>query len=167
MEKGIDFLKSQVNNAIMQHMAFVDSLESHAKQAKEPRYRELCQKYIPIMKDHHQLLEQFGRSIGAEGGGAVKRAIGGVAEAGKDAVDAMRSDDYLRLVGDIVMARQGEDTFNVFREGGRMLGNEDLHRIGEIGEREHDNFVHEANRLATVLFVEHVGVGAAAGAPRR
>ena len=33
MERGIDFLKSQVNNAVMQHRAFLDALEDHEKQA--------------------------------------------------------------------------------------------------------------------------------------
>ena len=70
--------------------------------------------------------------------------------------DAARESDFLRLVGDIVMARQSEDTFKTFREAGRALGNEDLARIGEMGERHHDEYVKEANRLCAQMFVEHV-----------
>ena len=61
------------------------------------------------------------------------------------------------------MARQAEDTFKTFREAGKTLGDARLHEIGEIGERHHDAFVREANRLAQQLFVEHVrGIDGAA-----
>jgi hypothetical protein len=33
MDRGIDFLKSQVNNAVMQHQTFLESLEDHEAQA--------------------------------------------------------------------------------------------------------------------------------------
>jgi hypothetical protein len=160
MEKGVDFLKSQINNAVAQHQTFLDSLKSHADAAEDPRFRALCQKFIPRMVQHHDMLEQYQRSIGA-GEGAIKKALGSVIETGKEWVDASRGDDYLCLVGDIVMARQGEDTFKTFREGGRTLGDEALRRLGETGEQEHDEYVKEANRLVQQLFVEHVQVGAA------
>jgi hypothetical protein len=54
------------------------------------------------------------------------------------------------------MGRQGEDTFKTFREAGKTLGNESLHQIGDIGERHHDAYVKEANRLVQQMFVEHV-----------
>jgi hypothetical protein len=54
------------------------------------------------------------------------------------------------------MARQAEDTFKTFREGGKILGNQQLQNIGETGERDHDDFVKEANRLIQQMFVEHV-----------
>jgi hypothetical protein len=53
------------------------------------------------------------------------------------------------------MARQSEDTFKTFREAGRVLENQQLQQIGEIGERHHDDFVKEANRLVQQMFVEH------------
>ena len=108
------------------------------------------------------MLEQYQRQLGAEAGVA-KKALGKVLGLGKDLADAARESDFLRLVGDIVMARQSEDTFKTFREAGRMLSNEQLHEIGDVGERHHDEYVKEANRLAAQIFVEHVrGVDAAA-----
>jgi hypothetical protein len=53
------------------------------------------------------------------------------------------------------MARQSEDTFKTFREAGRQLGIQQLAQIGEIGERHHDDYVKEANRLVQQMFVEH------------
>jgi hypothetical protein len=74
----------------------------------------------------------------------------------RDLADAARESDFLRLVGDIVMARQAEDTFKTFREAGKTLAIEPLHTIGDIGERHHDEYAKEANRLVQQMFVEHV-----------
>jgi hypothetical protein len=155
MEKGIDFLKSQINNAVMQHQSFIESLKDHEGQADDPRFRDLCSKYVPIMQEHQRMLEDYQRSLGAEAGVA-KKVMGKVAGAARDLADVARESDFLRLVGDIVMARQGEDTFKTFREAGRALGNERLQQIGEQGERGHDRFADEANRLVQQMFVEHV-----------
>ena len=155
MEKGIDFLKSQVNNAVMQHDSFLQSLQDHEEQADDLRFRDLCSKYIPIMQEHQRMLEDYQRSLGAETGVA-KKVTGKVAAAARDLADMARESDFLRLVGDIVMARQSEDTFKTFREAGRILGNQQLAEIGERGEHQHDEYVKEANRLAQTLFVEHV-----------
>ena len=160
MERGMDFLKSQVNNAVMQHGSFVESLEQHAQQAEDPRFRQLCQKHLPRMAEHQGMLEQYQRTIGGESGSA-KKVMGKIMGVAKDAVDAARESDFLRLVGDIVMARQSEDTFKTFREAGRRLGNQELARLGEVGEAGHDAYVAEANRLAQDLFVEHVQTGVA------
>jgi hypothetical protein len=118
MDRGIDFLKSQVNNSVMQH--------------------------------------------GAETGMA-KQALGKALGMARDLADAARESDFLRLVGDIVTARQSEDTFKTFREAGRMLGITRLAQIGEMGERDHDEYVKEANRLVAQLFVEHVRSGDTTG----
>jgi len=75
MERGTEFLKSQVNNAVMQHRTFVDSLEHHVKQAEDPRFRQLCQKHLPRMTEHQGMLEQYQRSLGGETGSA-KKAMG-------------------------------------------------------------------------------------------
>jgi hypothetical protein len=75
--------------------------------------------------------------------------------AARDLADVARESDFLRLVGDVVMARQGEDTFKTFREAGRILDNQQLADIGERGERQHDDYVKEANRLVQAMFVEH------------
>jgi hypothetical protein len=165
MESGIDFLRSQVNNAVMQHDSFLRSVVDHESQAQDQRFRDLCSRHIPRMREHQRMLEEFQRALGndnrADGnpleniGGALKRAAGSAIGMAKDLADAPRQSDYLRLVSDIVMARQAEDTFKTFREGGRQLGIQQLADIGEMGERHHDEYVKEANRLVQQMFVEH------------
>ena len=75
MDRGMDFLISQVNNAVMQHETFVKNLVDHESQAEDPRFRDLCTKYIPVMQGHQRMLEDYQREIGAEAGTA-KKAIG-------------------------------------------------------------------------------------------
>ena len=165
MESGIDFLRSQVNNAVMQHEAFLRSLTDHETQAEDQRFRDLCARHIPRMREHQRMLEEFQRTIGRGDtrdnnpldniGGALKRAAGTALGMAKDLADAPRQSDYLRLVTDIVMARQSEDTFKTFREAGRQLGIQQLAEIGSTGERHHDNYADEANHLVQQMFVEH------------
>jgi len=162
MDRGIDFLKSQINNAVMQHKTFVENLDDHASQAEDERFRSLCLTFLPKATAHQQMLEDYQRELGAETGMA-KKAIGKVLGAARDLADAPREGDFLRLVGDIVTARQAEDTFKTFREAGRTLGIQRLAEIGETGERDHDEYVKQANRLAQQLFVEHVLEGDTAG----
>jgi len=164
MDRGIEFLKSQVNNAVMQHRTFLENLESHEQQAEDARFRDLCSRHIPHMREHQRMLEDYQRELGAEAG-LGKQVLGKALGVARDLADAARESDFLRLVGDIVTARQSEDTFKTFREAGRVLGNTRLAQIGEVGERHHDEYVKEANRLVQQLFVEHVrggevGVGA-------
>ncbi|GAC1685473.1 MAG: hypothetical protein NVS9B3_03720 [Gemmatimonadaceae bacterium] len=155
MDRGKDFLKSQVNNAVMQHQTFLQALEDHEKQAEDARFRDLCSKHLVKMRGHQRALEEYQKEIGAESGVA-KKAIGKMLGGARDLADAASERDFLRLVGEIVMARQSEDTFKTFREAGRQLGNTRLAQIGEMGERDHDVYVHEANRLVQQIFVEHV-----------
>lgn len=155
MDRGMDFLKSQVNNAVMQHASFMKALEDHEGQAEDSRYRDLCSRHIGPMREHQRMLEEYQARIGAEAG-VGKKVVGAVLGATRDLADAARESDFLRLVGDIVMARQSEDTFKTFREAGRALGDAELARIGEHGESGHDSYVHEANRLVQTMFVEHV-----------
>jgi hypothetical protein len=154
MDRGMDFLKSQVNNAVMQHETFVRNLVDHEGQAEDPRFRDLCTKYIPVMQQHQRMLEDYQRELGAETG-AGKKMLGKALGAARDLADAARESDFLRLVGDIVTSRQSEDTFKTFREAGRALGIERLRMIGEECEREHDRYADDANRLVQQLFVEH------------
>lgn len=161
MDRGIDFLKSQVNNAVMQHGTFLKNLVDHESQAEDPRFRALCSRFIPQMQQHQRMLEDYQRELGAETG-AAKELLGKALGAARSLADSARESDFLRLVGDIVEARQSEDTFKTFREAGKQLGNERLREIGDAGERHHDEYVKEANRLAQTMFVEHVrGVTAA------
>jgi hypothetical protein len=164
MDRGIDFLKSQINNAVMQHRTLVENLEDHEKQAEDPRYRNLCSTAIPQMREHQRMLEEYQKEIGAETGIA-KNMLGKALGAARDLADVARESDFLRLVGDIVTARQSQDTFGTFREAGRVLANPQLQRIGEMGEQHHEQFVRDANRLCAQMFVEHArGVEAGAGA---
>lgn len=155
MDRGIDFLKSQVNNAVMQHQTFLKALEDHEGQAEDPRFRDLCTRHIPNMREDQRKLEEYQAQLGAETG-AGKKFLGVALGAARGLADAARESDFLRLVGDIVLARQAEDTFKTFREAGKMLPNPKLQEIGDIGERHHDGYVKEANRLVQMMFVEHV-----------
>ena len=155
MDRGIDFLKSQINNAVMQHKSFLEALEGHEGQAEDSRFRDLCSRHIPRVREHQRMLEEYQESLGAEAGGG-KKVLGAMLGKARDLADATRESDFLRLVGDIVMSRQAEDTFKTFRDGGRALGNTQLAQIGEVGERHHDEYNREANRLVQQMFVEHV-----------
>ena len=162
MDRGLDFLKSQVNNAVMQHHAFLKALEDHEQQADDSRFRDLCSRHIPPVREHQRMLEQYQRALGAEAGEA-KKFLGAMLGKARNLADAARESDFLRLVGDIVMSRQAEDTFKTFRDAGRALGNTQLAEIGEVGERHHDEYNREANRLVQQMFIEHVrGVSGAA-----
>jgi hypothetical protein len=155
MERGTQFLRSQVNHAVMQHRALLGALEAHEDQADDDRFRDLCSRHIPQMLEHQRMLEEYQSQLGAEPG-TVKNIFGLAPGAARDLADSARESDFLRLVADIVMARQAEDTFKTFREAGKMMGYHTLHEIGEIGERHHGAYVKEANRLAQHMFVETV-----------
>jgi hypothetical protein len=101
------------------------------------------------------MLEDYQQALGAEAG-AGKNLLGAMLGKARDLADAARESDFLRLVGDIVMSRQAEDTFKTFRDAGRILGNTQLSQIGEVGERHHDMYNREANNLVQQMFVEHV-----------
>jgi hypothetical protein len=154
MHRGLAFLKSQVNNAVIQHGTFLSALEVHENQADDHRFSELCSRHIPNMREHQRMLEEYQSQLGGESGIA-KTVIGMTLAVVRDLADAARESDYVRLVGDIVMARQSEDAFKTFREAGKMMGNRTLQEIGDIGERYHDAYVKEANRLVQHMFVEN------------
>lgn len=155
MDRGIDFLKSQISNATMQHGTLLKNLEDHERQADDVRFRDLCSRAIPQMREHQRMLESYQKEIGAEAGVA-KTVAGKAMGIARNLADAARESDFLRLVGDIVEARQAQDTFATFREAGRALANPQLQQIGETGESHHELFVRDANRLVQQMFVEHV-----------
>lgn len=155
MDRGIEFLKSEVNNAVMQHKIFLNAVEDHEKSADDFRFRDLCSRHIPNVREHQRMLEEYQHELGAEAGTG-KKFFGAMAGKARDLADAARESDFLRLVGDIVLSRQSEDTFKTFRDGGRILGNTRLAQIGELGERHHDYYNREANALVQQMFVEHV-----------
>lgn len=155
MDRGLDFLKSQINNAVMQHGSFLKNLEDHEGQAEDPRSRDLCSRFIPLMREHQRMLEQYQAQLGAETGVA-KNVLGKALGVARDLADMGRESDFLRLVGDIVTARQSQDTFATFKEAGRVLANPELEKIGEVGETHHEQYARDANRLVQQMFVEHV-----------
>lgn len=155
MEHGSEFLRSQVRNLLLQHGTFLRSLEDHESQADDERFRDLCARHIPHMRLHQRMLEEYQSQLG-DGPGIAGRVVGTAIGVMKDLADAAVADDYTRLIADIVMARQSEDAFKTFREAGKMMGNRTLQEIGDIGERHHDAYVKEANRLLQHMFVEHV-----------
>ena len=162
MDRGNAFLKSQIDNAVTQHGAFLSALEAHEQQAEDPRFSDLCARHLTRMREHQRMLEEYQSQLGG-GSGVSKPVIGMAASAARDLADAARESDYIRLVGDIVMAHQSEDAFKTFREAGKMMGNRTLQEIGDIGERHHDAYVKAANRLVQHMFVENVqGVDGAA-----
>jgi hypothetical protein len=138
----------------MQHGTLVKNLEDHEGQAEDPRYRDLCSRYIPQMREHQRMLEDYQQQIGAEAG-VGKTVLGKAMGVARDLADTARESDFLRLVGDIVTARQSQDTFATFKEAGRALANPQLQQIGEVGERDHEQFVRDANRLVQQMFIEH------------
>jgi len=156
MEKGREFLRAQVNNAVMQHQTLLDNLEDHIKQADDSRYRDLCQRYLTKMTDHQRTLEEYGTSIGAASKTGVKKVIGSVLGKARDAVDSMRETDFLRVVGDIVTIRQSQDTFATFAAAGDKIGEPRLSEIGRTLERDHDEMQREFNLLIRSMFVAHV-----------
>jgi hypothetical protein len=155
MDRGSEFLKSQVKNAVLQHAAFLSALEEHEEEADDPRFRDLCSRHIARMREHQRMLEEYQSQLDG-GSGLGDKVIGSAVGIVRDLADAARESDFFRLVHDIVMARQSEDTFKTFREAGKMMGNRTLQEIGDIGERHHDSYVKEANRLVQHMFVEHV-----------
>lgn len=155
MERGRDFLRAQVSNAVMQHKTLLENLEDHAKQAEDARYRELCTRHLPHMREHQQMLEQYRATLGEGGGEGVKKAVGTLLGFARDAVDAMRESDFLRLVGDIVTIRQAQDTFATFAAAGDQLNEPRLAEIGRTGEQDHQQMAQDFNRLVQEMFVEH------------
>ena len=156
METGHDFLRAQVNNCIMQHQALLNTLRDQVEQADDPHFRELCAKHIPIMERHQTMVEAYGNTIGTHGGGALKNALGAVLSKARDAVDSFRETDFLRVVGDIVMIRQAQDTFATFARAGELLGKKELAELGRACEADHIETQREFNEYIATLFVAHI-----------
>src|SRR5690242_2267463 len=113
MDSGIVFLRTQISNAVLQHSTFLKSLEDHESQAQDERFRDLCSRHIPHMREHQRMLEDLQRDIRADES-LVKKALGTALGVARDLADVAAQDDFFHLVGDIVMARQAEDTFKTF-----------------------------------------------------
>ena len=156
MDKGQDFLRAQVHNCISQHDMLLNSIRAHVEQADDGRFKALCSRHLPHMEKHQGLLEEYAKSIGVKDGNAVKNAIGAVVGKARDVVDSMRETDFLRVVQDVVMIRQAQDTFAVFASAGDTLGDQRLAELGRTCGKEHERMQKEFNEYVTKLFVEHV-----------
>jgi hypothetical protein len=154
MERGTAFLKRQINNAVAQHDRFMWALEDHEEQAEDLRFRDLCSRHIPYMRELQRMLEEYQSQL-AVNTGLGREIVGPANGVARDLADAARESDFFRLVGDITMSRRSEDTFKTFREGGKMMGYKTLQEIGDVGEGHHKAYVREANRLVQQMFVEH------------
>jgi hypothetical protein len=161
MQSGIDFLRDQVEGAIAQHRALVQSMTEHESDADDQRYRDLCMRHLPRMGEHQRMLEEFRASLGSATAaavpgdliGAARRVAGTAFAAARSLADAPQS-DYMRLVGDLALARNLEVTFKTFRDAGRQLGIDRLAQLGEVSERHHDDYSADAKRLIQQMFVE-------------
>lgn len=162
METGREFLRSRVDDAVVLHRGFVEALRDHGDDVDDPRFSELCARYMPIMEEHQRQLEEFQRSLGGESG-IGKKVLARLVGAARELADVAREDDYHRLVGDIAISSTAENVFRTFHEAGRILGDQRLAELGALGERQHDDFNRDANRLAQVMFVERVRGGEKGG----
>ncbi len=153
MHEGRDFLRAQVSNCVMQHKTLLESLEDHEKQAEDPQFRALCTRYLPPMREHQRQLDEYRATLGEVSGQGFKAALGFVLGKAKDAADALRTDDFLRVVEDIVMIRQAQDTFATFAVAGDRIGEPRLAELGRKGEQEHDAMQREFNALVAEMFV--------------
>ena len=59
MDRGTAFLRRQINNAVAQHDRFVWALEDHEEQAEDLRFRDLCSRHIPYMRELQRMLEEY------------------------------------------------------------------------------------------------------------
>ena len=153
MHEGRDFLRAQVSNCVMQHKTLLESLEDHEKQAEDAQFRALCTQYLPRMRDHQRMLEEYRATLGEPSGQGLKAALGFVLGKAKDAADALRTDDFLRVVEDIVMIRQSQDTFATFAAAGDRIGEPRLAELGRAGQQEHDAMQRDFNALVAEMFV--------------
>jgi hypothetical protein len=99
------------------------------------------------------MLDEYRASLGEMSGQGFKGALGFVLGKAKDAADALRNDDFLRIVEDIVMIRQAQDTFGTFAAAGERIGEPRLAELGRQGVQEHDEMQREFNALGAEMFV--------------
>jgi hypothetical protein len=163
MERGLDFLKVQINNAASQHQIFLDMLAEHRADARDERFRALSARYLAPMHQMQLMIEQYQQAIGGVTGTG-KRVIARAAGFVRDMADRARDSDYHKLVADMVASRHIEDTFWTFREAGMRLSDARLERLGAAGLRGHEDYIAEARQLLATLFVEYTGGLPATGA---
>jgi hypothetical protein len=167
MDRGNDFLKAQIHAAVVQHHAFLKALEDHEAQADDARFRDLCTRYIALMRDHQRAREDYQSELGAPSAGVIKRVAATAPRRPEDLADAVRQSDYARLRSDIDMSLRSGETFRTFRDAGRGLGLRHLVEISEEGDRDHDAYRRDAHRLSQQVFIERARLRDANAAPHR
>ena len=146
MQSGTEFLRAQVEEAAAIHSSLLESMVYHESEANDPRYRDLCDRYLPRMREHQLRLEELRSTLGSGKQFPVIRVPHASA-------DAVRS-DYHRLSADLDLARRLEVTFKTFRDAGRQLHIDTLAHLGEVAERHHDEYSADAKRLLLQMFIE-------------
>jgi len=161
MQSGIEFLRAQVEQAASIHSSLLKSMTYHESEANDARYRDLCDRHLPRMREHQVHLEQLRQTLGGPSGsnppaelvGAVRKAAGSAMGVVQSLADAPQS-DYQRLAGDLDLVRRLEVIFKTFRDAGRSLHLDTLAKLGEIAERHHDEYSADAKRLLLAMFIE-------------
>jgi hypothetical protein len=152
MQSGIDFVREQVETALAMHTTLLESMVYHESEANDARYRDLCDRHLPRMREHQLMLEEVRQSLD-DASGASRVGIRRAVAFGRGLADAPTS-DYQRLQSDLDLARRLEVIFKTFRDAGRSLRIDRLARFGETAERHHDDYSADAKRLLLQMFVE-------------
>jgi len=157
MFRDTAFLRTQLALADAQHQTFLDQLIARQASATDERVRALSAQYVEPMRLHQQMLRQYLQSVTAAATPAAPSGASPASPASPrvPAADQTATSDYLALAGDLEASRRVAETFRVFREAGRTLGEDRLATIGESCEGAHDRYGRDAGRLLTALFVGH------------
>lgn len=177
MQSGFDFLRAQVEEAAAIHASLLESIVYHESEANDARYRDLCDRHLPRMREHQLLLEELRVALDHTTGSSptpvtaapVRKPASPVFRVARLLADAPTS-DYKRLEMDLELARRLEVTFKTFRDAGRTLKIDNLAHLGETAERHHDDYSADAKRLLLQMFIERVegaGDGARSAADSR
>jgi hypothetical protein len=167
MQSGPEFLRAQVEEAAAIHSALLESMVYHESEANDARYRDLCDRHLPRMREHQLQLAHLRETLGAPRGsnppaeliGALRKAAVPAISVAHALADAPRS-DYQRLSGDLDLVRRLEVTFKMFRDAGRTLHLDGLAKLGEMAERHHDEYSADAKRLLLAMFIERAHTAA-------
>ena len=141
-----EFIRAQVEEAAAINASLLESMIYHESEASDPRYRDLCDRHLPRMREHQIMLEELRTTLGAGRNLSALRIARPFADA--------RVSDYQRLAADLDLVRRLEVTFKTFRDAGRSLRNDSLARLGETAERHHDDYSSDAKRLLLQMFIE-------------
>src|SRR4051812_3335070 len=128
MKSGIEFVKSQIEGAIATHGALIESMDSHEAEANDARYRDLCERHLPHMREHQLMLQELRTVISTvQAANPVEGVANVVEKAANTAIGIARSladakiSDYERLASDLNLARELEVQFKTFRDAGRSM----------------------------------------------